>query len=78
MPRPQTGTGVKGVLRFVTYLSKFLPKLPDIPEPLRKPTKKEIEYGWSNEQEKAFNGIKQHITAKPVLRYYDATKELAL
>ena len=73
MPRPQDVTGARSFLSLVTHLSRFLPTLL---EPLRKLTNKEVEWEWSNEQEKAFNEIKQLITAEPVLRYYDATKEL--
>jgi len=41
MPKP---TDVKGVMRFlgmVQYLSKFLPKLSDVAEPLRRLTDKD-------------------------------------
>jgi hypothetical protein len=40
MPNPSDVTGVRRFLRFVNYLSKFLPSLSDICEPLRKLTDK--------------------------------------
>ena len=75
MSRPEDVTGVRSFLSFVTYLSRFLPKLSEISEPLRKLTRNDTEWEWSNVQEKAFIEIKQLITAEPVLRYYDAKKK---
>ena len=41
MPKPTDVSGVRRLVGFVTYLSKFLPKLSDICEPLRKLTLKD-------------------------------------
>ena len=41
MPKPTNVSGVRRIIGFVTYLSKFLPKLSDICEPLRKLTLKD-------------------------------------
>ncbi|XP_019614733.1 PREDICTED: uncharacterized protein K02A2.6-like [Branchiostoma belcheri] len=41
MPRPEDAQGVQRLIGFVTYLAKFLPKLSDICEPLRKLIAKE-------------------------------------
>ena len=78
MPTPKDVTAVKSFLSFVTYLSKFLPKLSDISEPLRQLTRQGVEFVWTESQESAFNEIKRLVTSKPVLRYYDANEELVL
>ena len=62
---------VEGVQR-LNYLAKFLPKLVDVMEPIRRLTRKETEWEWSDEQDKALEKIKRHVTTAPVLRYYDA------
>ena len=40
---------------FVNYLAKFLPKLADCMEPLRRLTRKDTPWQWTQEQEDAFN-----------------------
>jgi len=42
MPAPQDVEGVQRVNGFVNYLAKFLPKLSDVMEPLRKLTRKDV------------------------------------
>ncbi|VDH93893.1 Hypothetical predicted protein [Mytilus galloprovincialis] len=44
MPKPTVVSGVRRIIGFVTYLSKFLQKLIDICEPLRKLTLKDSEF----------------------------------
>ena len=53
MPTPQNVEDAQRLNGFATYLSKFLPKLPDIMEPMRRLTRKEAEWNWSEEQESA-------------------------
>ncbi|PIK62480.1 hypothetical protein BSL78_00577 [Apostichopus japonicus] len=78
MPDPTDVKGVQRFIGFVNYLSKFLPGLSDIGEPLRKLTLKDTEWCWMDVHKAAVQKVKQLISAKPVLRYYDQTKELTL
>ena len=57
----------------VNYLSKFLRKLSEIREPLRRSTHKDVEWRWSEEQEYAFERVKHTVTSAPVLRYLDSS-----
>jgi len=41
MPRPEDVEGVQRLNGFVTYLAKFLPKLSEIMEPIRRLTRKD-------------------------------------
>jgi hypothetical protein len=62
----------------VTYLAKFLPKLSTVMEPIRRLTKHDVEFEWSEEQNKAMDEIKRLVTTAPVLAYYDPKKELVI
>jgi len=78
MPKP---TDVKGVQRFlglVNYLSKFLPKLSEVCEPLRELTLKEVEWCWLEVHDKVFQEVKTLVTNSPILRYYNPEEELTL
>ena len=72
MPRPVNVKEVQRFTGFINYLSKFMPHLSDICEPLRRLTKKDIEWCWESQQEKAFQECKRLATIQPVLKYFDA------
>ncbi|XP_063446850.1 uncharacterized protein K02A2.6-like [Mytilus trossulus] len=78
MPKPTNVSGVRRIIGFVTYLSKFLPKLSDICEPLRKLTLKDSEFCWIENHDKALEEIKRLVTAEPVLKYYDPKLQLTV
>lgn len=59
MPNPTDVAGVRRFIGFVTYLAKFLPKLSDICEPLRKLTQKDIEWHWTSEHDNAVRQVKK-------------------
>ena len=40
-------------------------------EPIRKLTLKDMKFEWTEEQQKAFEGIKQEITSRQVLKFFD-------
>ena len=54
--------GVERLLGTVNYLGKFIPNLATITKPIRSLLKKEIEFQWSFEQQKAFQDIKDTVT----------------
>ena len=78
MPKPTNVSGVRRIIGFVTYLSKFLPKLSDICEPLRKLTLKDSEFCWLDNHDNALDEIKRLVTTKPVLKYYDPKLQLVI
>ena len=78
MPKPTDVAGVQRLIGFVNYLSKFLPRLSDICEPLRKLMAKDVEWHWTDHQDQAFQRIRQLVTEAPVLKYYEPTKELTI
>ena len=46
----------------VNCLGKFIPNLTDMTEPLKNLTKDKVPYIWSDNQEMAFNEVKQAVT----------------
>ena len=47
-------------------------------EPIRRLTKKDVDWEWSDEQDMAFNKVKKLVTEAPILSYYDPTHELEI
>ncbi|KAK3731843.1 hypothetical protein QZH41_020209 [Actinostola sp. cb2023] len=78
MPKPEDIQGVQRLNGFVIYLAKFLPKLSDVMLPIRELTRKDVDWQWSEKQEKAFSEVKKAVTEAPVLRYYDPKKDLEI
>ena len=78
MPAPDDTAGVHRLCGFVNYLSQFMPHLAEALIPLRQLTHKEVKFQWSESQERSFKKIKELASSAPVLKYYDASKELAI
>ena len=78
MTPPTDMEGVQRLNGFVNYLSKFLPQLADVMEPLRRLTRKDTEWTWSEEQDKAFNEVKRLVSQALVLSYYQPDRPLSI
>ncbi|KAJ8881810.1 hypothetical protein PR048_018296 [Dryococelus australis] len=57
--------------RFFNYLTKFLPHLATVGEPIRQLTHKDVLWHWGHRQDHALTEIKKLATSAPVLQYYD-------
>ena len=64
------------MLGTVNYLGKFIPNMASVTEPIRVLLRKDIEFQWSHEQDKAFQDIKSVWTENggPVLKFFDVEK----
>ena len=78
MPKPENVTGVRRIIGFVNYLARFLPRLSDLCEPLRKLILKETAWHWTEEHDQAMDAIKKAVTEHPILSYYKPDEELTL
>ena len=78
LPKPQDVEGVQRLNGFVNYLAKFLPKLSEVMEPIRRLTRKDAPWNWSSEQDQAFANVQRLVTEAPVLRYYDPSLDLTI
>ncbi|KAJ8346711.1 hypothetical protein SKAU_G00281120 [Synaphobranchus kaupii] len=78
MPAPSDVKGVQRFIGFVTYLAKFLPRLSEVCEPLRRLTDKDAVWHWLPKHDAAVREIKQLVTMTPVLRYYNVSKPVTV
>ena len=76
MPSPADKPALLRFLGMVNYMSKFIPNLANLTQPLRELLHKEVEWHWSERQEKAFQAIKEKLTSDATLQYYDVEKPL--
>ena len=78
MKTPESRHELETLLGMLTYVSKFAPNLADVTTPMRMLLKKDTEFIWGPEQDKAFQTVKQIITQAPVLQYFDPAKPVTL
>ena len=78
MPSPEDKQGVQRLLGLVNWLARFIPNASSITEPIRSLMKKDIEFQWNDEQERAFTRIKDVLTGENVLKYYDVNEDVTI
>ena len=78
MPIPEDKKAVQRLLGVCNYLSRFMPTLSKMCEPLRKLTEKDVEFMWESQQDNAFKVIKNSISSAPILKYYDVTEPVTV
>ena len=69
--RPESKTEVRSFLGMIGYLSKFIPKFSSLTAPLRKLTHKDTKYRWGDEEEKAFDELKESITNDKTMMFFN-------
>ena len=67
LPEPEDRPALKRFLGMVTYLSKFMPRLSEMTEPLRRLEDKDVEFQWLEQHSVAIATIKKFLTEAPVL-----------
>ena len=78
MPEPEDATALKRFLGMVNYLSKFMPHLSEMTEPLRRLGDKDVEWQWMTQHSIAFNTVKKYLTESPVLKYCNVNEEVTI
>ena len=78
MLKPADIEGVQRLNGFVNHLAKFLPRLADSMEPIRRLTHKDEPWNWTEEQDKAFKEVQKMVTEAPILSYYVPSSPLAI
>ncbi len=71
MSNPTNLVEIQRLQGSVTYLAKFLRRLSEVFEPIRKLTRKGAEWQWTEEHDRAMADIKTLVTTAPILAYYD-------
>ena len=57
-------------------MSRFLPDLAEMIEPIHALTRKNTPFVWSMEWENAFDTLKRNLSESPCLAYCDVSKEV--
>lgn len=78
MPAPEDKAGVLRFLGMITYLSKFLPKLSTVSEPLRKLTHISSDFKWDSVHEATFGELKKLVSEITMLSYFDLEKPIVI
>ena len=80
MPAPTYKKEVVRLLGTVNCMGKLIPNLATVTEPMRVLLRKDIEFQWSHEQEKALQEIKSILTKDggPVLRFFDVPEPVTI
>lgn len=77
-PIPRTQKNIKQFLGLVGYYRRFIKDFSKIARPLTKLLRKDQPFGWSEDQQTAFEFFKNALTSKPILQFPDFTKEFIL
>ena len=75
---PTSVSGVRSFLGMVTYCSKFIPNFSDVMQPLRDLMKADTPFQWAEQQQQAFDQIKELLTSDTVMAYFDPSMSTEL
>ena len=80
MQPPKNEAELETILGMMNYLARFAPHLAEVSAPLRLLLRRDTEFKWDTAHERAFQQMKDTITAEPgpVLAYFDSEKEVTL
>ena len=73
-PTPTTVKQVRSFLGFGNFYRRFIKKFSELAMPLNNLLKKNIEFNWTEECQKAFDSLKKRFTEEPVLMMPDQTR----
>lgn len=68
---PRRLRNLRSFLGLANYYRKFVKDFTKITKPLTYHTKKEVKFQWGEEQQQAFDRLKNALTASPVLRHFN-------
>ena len=71
---PTSASGIRSFLSMATYCAKFIPNFSDITKPLRELIKKNTQFQWGDDQQQAFQRVKNLLTSDTVMAYFDNNK----
>ena len=78
MSNPTNPVEVQRLQGSVTYLAKFLPRLSEVFEPIRRLTRKGAEWQWTEEHNRAMSDVKTLVTTAPILAYYNPKRDVTI
>ena len=78
MPVPENKDDLRRILGMFTYLSQYIPTFSDKTSVLRDLLKQSSPWCWDEVHEQAYLSLKNEISDKSVLHYFDASKDTTL
>ena len=77
---PENASEARSFLGLVNFNARFTPDLTTVVEPLRRLTKKNVEFKWGSEQRKSFKILKERLANAVTLGFFDpnATKIIVI
>ena len=78
MPVPENKTDVQRLMGMLNYLSSYIPNMSTITAPLRHLLKKEAVWAWMPEHDKALETLKDILSSRPLLRFFDPSKKATI
>jgi hypothetical protein len=70
-PTPQTVRDVRAFIGLAGYYRRHVRNFAEIAKPRTQLTKKEVPFNWTDEQQEAFDKLKQILSTEPLLIYAD-------
>ena len=77
-PIPENTTELRGFIGLASYYRRFIHRFSEIAKPLNKLLMKGQKYEWKEEQQKAFDFLKNKLITSPILIYPDFNKRFIL
>lgn len=74
MPEPKNVKQVQSFLQTCSWYRRFIPKFSEIARPLSNLTKKASPWRWEQEEQNAFNTLKELLVSPPILKQCDPAK----
>ena len=78
MPVLKSVPDVRRFLGMCNYLARFIPKLSQVSEPLRKLLEADQVFQWGNAEQKAFEDLKTLICEDQLLNFFDVIKPVVI
>ena len=69
--RPTSPSEARSFLELVGFSARFIPDFATVAEPLRALTRKGEKFEWNEEEEQAFQTLKQKLAGESMLAYFD-------
>ena len=70
-PTPTTLKEVRAFIGFANFYRRFIKDFSSLARPLHDLTKKDVPWQWNQEQQRAFNSIKDMFCSEPILKVYN-------
>ncbi|KAK1406152.1 hypothetical protein QVD17_41439 [Tagetes erecta] len=75
---PKTPTEIKSFLGLAGYYRRFIENFSRLAAPMTKLTRKDVKFDWGQEQETAFQILKERLTKAPVLSLPEGTDDFVV